>query len=111
MLKYVILALTAAAFSLLLTPLDDQELVKSSKILITAMARDKQTGAAYSGDGRRIVTVAANEDIIPRAAVKAVTAVLADEHIAAIKAAGKMRSEGKDYVVKDGDVMHFLFNV
>ena len=24
---------------------------------------------------------------------------------------GKVRSEGKDYVVKDGDVMHFLFNV
>ena len=27
------------------------------------------------------------------------------------KEAGKMRSEGKDYVVKDGDVMHFRFNV
>ena len=26
------------------------------------------------------------------------------------KDAGKMRSEGKSYVVKDGDVMHFLFN-
>ena len=25
--------------------------------------------------------------------------------------AGKMRSEGKDYVVRDGDVMNFLFNV
>ncbi|HEX6860665.1 MAG TPA: redox-regulated ATPase YchF [Caulobacteraceae bacterium] len=25
--------------------------------------------------------------------------------------AGKMRSEGKEYVVKDGDVMHFRFNV
>jgi GTP-binding protein YchF len=30
---------------------------------------------------------------------------------AAIKAAGKLRIEGKDYVVQDGDVMHFLFNV
>jgi ribosome-binding ATPase len=29
----------------------------------------------------------------------------------AIKAAGKLRMEGKDYVVQDGDVMHFLFNV
>ena len=29
----------------------------------------------------------------------------------AIKEAGKFRSEGKEYVVKDGDVMHFLFNV
>jgi GTP-binding protein YchF len=30
---------------------------------------------------------------------------------AAIKGAGKMRMEGKEYVVQDGDVMHFLFNV
>ena len=29
----------------------------------------------------------------------------------AAKEAGKMRSEGKEYVVKDGDVMHFRFNV
>ena len=27
------------------------------------------------------------------------------------KDAGKLRSEGKEYVVKDGDVVHFLFNV
>ncbi len=27
------------------------------------------------------------------------------------KDAGKMRAEGKDYIVKDGDVLHFLFNV
>jgi len=27
------------------------------------------------------------------------------------KDAGKMRSEGKEYVVKDGDVLNFLFNV
>ena len=30
---------------------------------------------------------------------------------AAIKDAGKLRSEGKDYVVQDGDIMHFRFNV
>ena len=30
---------------------------------------------------------------------------------AGIKAAGKMRVEGKEYVVADGDIMHFLFNV
>ncbi len=30
---------------------------------------------------------------------------------AAIKAAGKLRSEGKEYIVQDGDIMHFLFNV
>jgi ribosome-binding ATPase YchF (GTP1/OBG family) len=27
------------------------------------------------------------------------------------KEAGKLRLEGKDYVVQDGDVMHFRFNV
>lgn len=29
---------------------------------------------------------------------------------AGAKEAGKMRAEGKSYIVKDGDVMHFLFN-
>ena len=27
------------------------------------------------------------------------------------KEAGRMRLEGKEYVVKDGDVLHFRFNV
>ena len=30
---------------------------------------------------------------------------------AAVKEAGKLRVEGKEYIVKDGDVMHFRFNV
>ena len=30
---------------------------------------------------------------------------------AKVKEAGKMRAEGKNYKVKDGDVVHFLFNV
>ena len=29
----------------------------------------------------------------------------------AVKEAGKMGVEGKEYVVADGDVMHFRFNV
>ncbi|HEX4053280.1 MAG TPA: redox-regulated ATPase YchF [Tepidisphaeraceae bacterium] len=29
----------------------------------------------------------------------------------AIKAAGKMRAEGKTYIMQDGDIVHFLFNV
>ena len=29
----------------------------------------------------------------------------------ASREAGKLRQEGKEYIVKDGDVMHFLFNV
>ncbi|MCB1828865.1 MAG: DUF933 domain-containing protein, partial [Gammaproteobacteria bacterium] len=27
------------------------------------------------------------------------------------KAAGKLRLEGKEYIVQDGDVIHFRFNV
>ena len=34
---------------------------------------------------------------------------LGSEH--AVKEAGKMRVEGKEYVVQDGDIMHFRFNV
>lgn len=30
---------------------------------------------------------------------------------AKVKEAGRMRVEGKEYIVKDGDVMHFRFNV
>jgi hypothetical protein len=29
----------------------------------------------------------------------------------AVKDAGKLAIEGKDYVVQDGDIMHFRFNV
>lgn len=36
--------------SLLFTPLDNLDLVESKHILITAMARDKQTGTEYSSD-------------------------------------------------------------
>lgn len=30
---------------------------------------------------------------------------------AAVRAAGKLATEGKEYIVHDGDIMHFLFNV
>lgn len=36
---------------------------------------------------------------------------MSHESEAACRAAGVLRVEGKDYVVRDGDVMHFLFNV
>ena len=29
----------------------------------------------------------------------------------AVKNAGRIRSEGKEYIVQDGDIMTFLFNV
>ena len=37
--------------------------------------------------------------------------LVAAESMAAAKAAGKVRMEGKDYVMADGDVVEFRFNV
>lgn len=50
-----------------------------------------------------------------RGFIKAETAAYADYvefgGEAGCRAAGKLRQEGKDYIVQDGDVMHFKFNV
>jgi len=43
--------------SIICTPLDNTDLLESRHILITAMARDKQTGTEYSADRRRLLTV------------------------------------------------------
>ena len=36
---------------------------------------------------------------------------LAHNGEAGAREAGKLRQEGKDYIVKDGDIFHFKFNV
>ena len=41
--------------SLLFTPLDDKELSKSKHILVTAMARDKQTGSEFNQDWSQLL--------------------------------------------------------
>ncbi|MGL4613069.1 MAG: DUF933 domain-containing protein, partial [Shewanella sp.] len=46
-----------------------------------------------------------------RAQVMAFEDFIAYKGEAGAKEAGKLRVEGKTYIVKDGDVMHFLFNV
>jgi GTP-binding protein YchF len=46
-----------------------------------------------------------------RVEVYSVDELVTYESEAAIKSAGKMRVEGKTYVVQEGDVCHFLFNV
>lgn len=43
--------------SLLITSLDDKPVAQSRHILITALARDKQTGARYSSDGKTLEAV------------------------------------------------------
>jgi hypothetical protein len=46
-----------------------------------------------------------------RAEVVAYDDFIANKGEAGAKEAGKWRLEGKDYIVKDGDVMHFRFNI
>ena len=46
-----------------------------------------------------------------RAETVAYEDLLAAGNMVAAKEAGKVRLEGKEYVVRDGDVMHFRFNV
>ncbi len=46
-----------------------------------------------------------------RAEIYGVADLVAHGSEAAIRAAGKLRVEGKSYVMRDGDVCHFLFNV
>jgi len=45
---------TTRFVSLILTALDDRPISDSAHILITALARDRQTGARYSADGTRL---------------------------------------------------------
>ena len=46
-----------------------------------------------------------------RAEIVAYDDLVSSGSFAAAKAAGKVRSEGKEYVMKDGDVVEFKFNV
>jgi hypothetical protein len=47
---------TTAFVSVIFTPLDDLPLAESKRILITALARDKQSGATYNEDGTKLLT-------------------------------------------------------
>ena len=46
-----------------------------------------------------------------RAEVIAYDDLMACGSMTAAKEKGLVRSEGKEYVMKDGDIVHFLFNV
>lgn len=46
-----------------------------------------------------------------RANVYSLSDLKAHSSEAGLKAAGRLRVEGKEYVVQDGDIVHFLFNV
>ncbi|MCK5801984.1 MAG: hypothetical protein KAI66_04090, partial [Lentisphaeria bacterium] len=56
-LPAVTLRLKTPFVSLIFTPLDDKNLDRSKHILVTAMARDKQTGATFNADWSRLKAV------------------------------------------------------
>ncbi len=47
--------ITTPFVSVIFTPLDNAELAESKRILITALAQDKQTGAEYNADGSQLL--------------------------------------------------------
>jgi hypothetical protein len=53
----VVVKVTTPFVSLIFTPLDNADLVDSRQILITAMARDKQTGSQYNADLSQLVKI------------------------------------------------------
>ena len=61
------------------------------------------------------VESAGGEAFVSRGVARTIIGLVGDleqfHNEAGIKAAGKLRMEGKEYVVHDGDIMHFLFNV
>ena len=56
-LPAVDVTLTTPVVSLLFSALDNVPLQESKRILITALARDKQTGTTYSEDGTKLTSL------------------------------------------------------
>ena len=78
---------------------------------------DDECRAWTLAEGTDAVTAAgAIHSDIARGFIRAETMTYDDLHAVggdekAVRAAGKLRLEGKQYVVKDGDIVHFRFNV
>ena len=76
--------------------------------------REVRAGTIHVGDTERQAAGVIHTDFehgFIRAEVIAYDEFLKNKGEQGAKEAGKMRLEGKEYVVKDGDVMHFRFNV
>lgn len=80
----------------------------------TAGEKESRGWTIHNGDTAPIAAGAIHTDFT-KGFIRAETVAYGDfvEHggWAGAKTAGKVRSEGKDYIVKDGDVMLFRFNV
>nr|MBA2722472.1 redox-regulated ATPase YchF [Methylibium sp.] len=80
----------------------------------TAGVKEVRAWTIHVGDTAPQAAAAIHTDF-ERGFIRAQTIAFADfiahQGEQGAKEAGKMRAEGKEYVVKDGDVLHFLFNV
>jgi ribosome-binding ATPase YchF (GTP1/OBG family) len=77
----------------------------------TAGEKEVRAWVIHKGDTAPIGAGVIHTDFVKkfvRAEVYQFDELVALKTEAAIKAAGKMRLEGKDYVLRDGDVCHFL---
>jgi GTP-binding protein YchF len=80
----------------------------------TAGVKEVRAWTIYIGDTAPRAAAAIHTDFekgFIRAEVIPYADYIANKGENGSREAGKMRREGKDYVVHDGDVMHFLFNV
>ena len=80
----------------------------------TAGPEEVRAWTIHRGDSAPRAAAAIHTDFekgFIRAEVIAYADYIAGKGEQGAKEAGKMRLEGKDYIVKDGDVMHFRFNV
>lgn len=80
----------------------------------TAGVKEVRAWTIHRGDSAPRAAAAIHTDFekgFIRAEVIAYDDFIAAKGEQGAKEAGKMRLEGKDYIVKDGDVMHFRFNV
>ncbi len=80
----------------------------------TAGPKEVRAWTIHKGDSAPRAAAAIHTDFekgFIRAEVIAFDDYIAGKGEQGAKEAGKMRLEGKEYIVKDGDVMHFRFNV
>jgi hypothetical protein len=80
----------------------------------TAGVKEVRAWTIHRGDSAPRAAAAIHTDFekgFIRAEVIAYDDFIAAKGEQGAKEAGKMRLEGKDYIVRDGDVMHFRFNV
>ena len=73
-----------------------------------ALAKNS-TNASVSSGGQHVL--GASKQRVARIEIMSFEIFIKYKSEAGAKEAGKLRLEGKDYIVQDGDVMHFRFNV